>query len=145
MQGPLGNIGRLFLLDTKEDGECLRISVQEIVDAVENHEHSTIKEHNHVKFKVSAGDKYHDIMTYDQIVSKIEQEIEIESDIVWKFKPITAHKGSLAPHQRNYTGSLYNGMVEWENEEITSEPLSIIAADNCRLHNICPQEQPTGT
>ena len=121
-------IGRSFLLDTNEDGERLRARVQEIVDAVEDHEYSTIKARDHVKFKVSVGDKYHDILTYDQIVSKIEQEMD--SDIVWKFKRITAHEGPLAPNHRNYKGSLYNVMVEWENGEITSEPLSIIAADD---------------
>jgi len=121
-------IGRSFLLDTNEDGERLRVRVQEIVDAVEDHEYSTIKARDHVRFKVSAGDKYEDIMTYDQIVSKIEQEMD--SDIVWKFKRITAHEGPLAPNHRNYKGSLYNVMVEWENGEITSEPLSVIAADD---------------
>lgn len=121
-------IGRSFLLDTNEDGERLRVRIQEIVDAVEDHEYSTIKSRDHVRFKVSAGDKYEDIMTYDQIVSKIEQEMD--SDIVWKFKRITAHEGPLAPNHRNYKGSLYNVMVEWENGEITSEPLSVIAADD---------------
>ena len=121
-------IGRSFLLDTNEDGERLRVRVQEIVDAVENHEYSTIKARDHVRFKVSAGDKYEDIMTYDQIVSKIEEEMD--SDIVWKFKRITAHEGPLAPNHRNYKGSSYNVMVEWENGEITSEPLSVIAADD---------------
>jgi len=41
-------IGRSFLLDTNEDGERLRVRVQEIVDAVEDHEYSTIKARDHV-------------------------------------------------------------------------------------------------
>ena len=120
-------IGRSFLLDL-EDGERARVHVQEVVDAVEDHEYSTQLERGHVKFKVKAGDKYEDVMTYDQIVSKIEQEMD--SDIIWKFKRITSHEGPLTPKHSNYKGSMYNVMVEWENGEITSEPLSIIAADD---------------
>ena len=121
-------IGRSFLLDTDENGERQRAHVQAIVDAVENHEYSTGIEPDHVKFKVSVGDKYEDIMTYDQIISKLEQDME--GDIVWKFKRITGHEGPLVPKHRNYKGSPYNVMVEWENGEITSEPLSVIAADD---------------
>jgi hypothetical protein len=121
-------IGRSFLLDANVDGERIRARVQEIVDAVENHEHSTTLEPEHVKFKVSVGDKYEDIMTYDQIISKLEAELD--GEVIWKFKRITAHEGPLVPNHRNYKGSLYNVMVEWENGEITSEPLSIIAADD---------------
>ena len=120
-------IGRSFLLDLK-DGERARVLVQEVVDAVEDHEYSTQLERGHVRFKVKAGDKYEDVMTYDQIVSKIEQEMD--SDIIWKFKRITAHEGPLTSKHSNYKGSKYNVMVEWENGEITSEPLSIIAADD---------------
>lgn len=121
-------VGRSFLLDTNEDGERMRVRVQEIVDAVENHEHSTTLESEHVKFKVSVGDKYEEIMSYDQIISKLEQELD--GDIIWKFKRITAHEGPLMPNHRNYKGSSYNVMVEWENGEITREPLSNIAADD---------------
>jgi hypothetical protein len=106
----------------------MRVRVQEIVDAVENHEHSTTLEPEHVKFKVSVGDKYEEIMSYDQIISKLEQELD--GDIIWKFKRITAHEGPLMPNHRNYKGSSYNVMVEWENGEITREPLSNIAADD---------------
>jgi len=120
-------IGRSFLLDA-ENGERTRARVQEVVDAVEDHEYSTQLDRGHVKFKVSVGDKYEDIMTYDQIISKIEQELD--GDVVWKFKRIVSHEGPLTKNHDNYKGSLYNVMVEWENGEISSEPLSIIAADD---------------
>ena len=48
--------------------------------------------------------------------------------IVWKFKCITSHQGSLKPEHKDYNGSSYNVMVEWENGEITTEPLTVIAA-----------------
>jgi hypothetical protein len=40
------------------------------------------------------------------------------------------HQGPLLQHDKDYTGSRFNLLVEWENGEITTEPLSVIAADN---------------
>ena len=56
---------------------------------------------------------------------------------MWKFKRITAHKRPLRQDLPNYNVSLCNVVIEWENGEITSEPLSVIAADDpvtCALH-----------
>jgi hypothetical protein len=49
---------------------------------------------------------------------------------VWKYRCIKAHEGPLKKSHPNYKGSLYNVLIEWENEEITNEPLTIIAADD---------------
>ena len=49
---------------------------------------------------------------------------------LWKFRCILAHEGLLKPSDPSYKGSKYNVMIEWENGEITSEPLTIIAADD---------------
>jgi hypothetical protein len=40
------------------------------------------------------------------------------------------HQGPLLWHDKDYNGSRFNVLVEWENGEITTEPLSVIAADN---------------
>jgi hypothetical protein len=40
------------------------------------------------------------------------------------------HQGPLLQHDKDYNGSRFNVQVEWENGEITTEPLSVIAADN---------------
>jgi hypothetical protein len=45
-----------------------------------------------------------------------------ESDIQWKFLCIVSHE--------YYKGSQCNVLIEWENGEITSEPLKVIAADD---------------
>jgi Reverse transcriptase (RNA-dependent DNA polymerase) len=44
-----------------------------------------------------------------------------ESDIQWKFRRIVSHESN---------GSQCNVLIEWENGEITSEPLKVIAADD---------------
>jgi hypothetical protein len=51
-------------------------------------------------------------------------------DIKWKFKHITYYQGPLKSDHLDYKGSTYNGMIEWENGEVTTEPRSIIAADD---------------
>ena len=51
-------------------------------------------------------------------------------DIVWKFCQIIGHQGPLKPSDPEYQGSQFNICIEWENGEITNEPLGIIAADD---------------
>ena len=57
-------------------------------------------------------------------------ERDEEDATVWKFRRIVAHEGPLIPSHPNYKGSTYNVMVEWEDGQVTSEPLSIIGADD---------------
>ena len=66
-------------------------------------------------------------MTYQQIMDHIEKD---DSEIYWKFKRIIGHQGPLYPDDPHYNGSMYNVQVEWENGEVTYEPLAIIAADD---------------
>jgi hypothetical protein len=40
------------------------------------------------------------------------------------------HQGPLLQHDKDYNGSRFNVLVKWKNGEITTEPLSVIAADN---------------
>ena len=62
---------------------------------------------------------------------------DTDTDIKWKFRRIISHEGPLQPNNNKYKGSLYNIMIEWENGEVTSEPLTVIAADDpvtCALY-----------
>jgi hypothetical protein len=49
--------------------------------------------------------------------------------IVWHFRGIVGHQGPLLHSDPNYKGYKFNVMVEWENGETTTEPLSVIATD----------------
>jgi hypothetical protein len=50
---------------------------------------------------------------------------------VWKFCWVMGHQGPLLHNdKKDYNRSLYNVMTEWENGEVTAEPLSIIAKDD---------------
>jgi len=64
-------------------------------------------------------------------------EREKEQDTIWKFKRIVGHSGPLMKDNSKYKRSKWNVMMEWENGEITKEPLTIIGADDpiaCALY-----------
>ena len=119
-------IGRTFLMEEMEDGQKHRAR---IVEAIEDHDEKTKSSPDHVKFKVSVNDdQYEEVLSYTEIVSRLEQDED--GDVIWKFRRITGHEGPLTKHHPNYRGSNYNVMVEWENGEVTAEPLTTIAADD---------------
>ena len=71
-------------------------------------------------------EKAEEIFTYNQVLDYLSRD---DGEVVWKFKKISSHQGPLKPDHPDYKGSTYNVTVEWENGEVTSEPLSVIAAD----------------
>ena len=66
-------------------------------------------------------------MAYNEILERLEEDDN--NPTVWKFKRIVSHQGPLSHNHPSYMGSTYNVTMEWENGEITPEPLSIIAKD----------------
>ena len=72
-------------------------------------------------------DQYEEIILYNDLINSLDKDGE---NIVWKFRRITAHQGPLRSNDKDWRGSSYNVMIEWENGEITTEPLSIIGADD---------------
>ena len=69
------------------------------------------------------------IISYNQVLNYLEKEHQ-EDESLYKFRAITDYHGPLKKNDLNYNGSLYNVMVEWETEEMTEEPLSIITQDD---------------
>ena len=84
------------------------------------------------------NNKIKEVFSYNKILDFIEQGED--NTIKCKFKRITAHEGPLKPNHSNYNGSIYNVMIEWKNEEITFEPLSIIGADDPVTYTIYSRE-----
>ena len=82
-----------------------------------------------IKFYISVNDdQFEEVMSYNEVLNHIESDED--ETIVWKFKHITGHEGPLTQNHPNYNGCKYNVMVEWETREVTSEPLTVIAADD---------------
>ena len=119
-------VGRTFLLDKQENGQRFRAR---IVQLVEDHESSVENNPARVKFVCSVNDNQaEEILTYNQLLDYISSDEN--SDIVWKFQRIISHQGPLKPDHCDYKGSSYNVMIEWENGEVTAEPLQVIASDD---------------
>jgi len=122
---PSDLIGRTFLMD-QENGERKRVLVQSVVD-----DYLDTVEQNPDRIrllcKFSEEDR-EELIAYNEILDYLERQEQDEH--LWKFRRITGHEGPLEKHHTSYKGSRYNVMIEWENGEITSEPLSNIASDD---------------
>ena len=120
-------VGRTFLLDPQEDGQRFRAR---IVKLIEDHEESVEENPTKLKFVISVNDdKAEEIITYNKLLDYLAKQDE-DNEVVWKFRRIVSHQGPLKPGDKDYKGSNYNVMIEWETGEITSEPLKLIAADD---------------
>jgi hypothetical protein len=124
---PYKLVGRTFLMDPQDNGQCFRA---QIVDRVEDHQSKVRKSDHHHKFRISVNDdQYEEVITYNELVDFIQKNEENDA-IVWRFRRIVRHQGPLLCSDPNYKGSKFNVMVEWENGETATEPLSIIATND---------------
>jgi hypothetical protein len=116
----------LPFLTEQDDGQKHRAR---IVTAIEDHDANTKKNLKQMHFVCSVNDdKYEEIMTYNQIMDHIEQSEE--DAIVWRLKQIAGHEGPLTKNHPMWKGSTYNVIVEWENREITNEPMTTFESDD---------------
>jgi hypothetical protein len=69
------------------------------------------------------------VITYNELMDFIQKNEENDA-IVWHFRQIIWHQGPLLRSDPDYQGSKIDVTVEWEIRETTTEPLSVIAADN---------------
>jgi hypothetical protein len=114
-------------MDTQEDGQRFCAC---IVECISDHESNVHHSDDHVKFRIFVNeDEYKEIITYNELMDFIEKNQE-NNAIVWRFQCIVGHQGLLLLHDKDYNGSRFNMLVKWENGEITTEPLLVIAADN---------------
>jgi hypothetical protein len=119
-------IGRSFLLSDQPDGNKSRAC---IVKLIEDHDHKVETNKDRIKFLLSVNeDTSEEVITYNQLLDYLAKDDN--NDVVWKFKRIINHEGPLSSKHPNFKGSSYNIMIEWENGEISTEPLQIIAKDD---------------
>jgi hypothetical protein len=113
--------------DTQEDGQRFHAR---IVECISDHESNVRCSDDHVKFRISVNeDEYEEIITYNELMDFIEKN-QGNDAIVWRFRCIVGHQGPLLWHDKDYNGSRFNVLVKWENGEITTEPVLVIAADD---------------
>jgi hypothetical protein len=120
-------LGCTFLMDTQEDGQRFHVC---IVECISDHESNIRLSDDQVKFQISINDdEDQEIITYNELMDFIEKNQENDA-IVWQFQHIVGHQCPLLWHDKDYNGSRFNVLVKWENGEIMTEPLSVIAADD---------------
>ena len=128
---PKDLIGRTFLKDAEEDGQRFRARV---VRAIVEKDNDLKKGVEYMKFICEVPNSTADeIFTYNEILDHIERdnsEVENDTEMLYKFRRIAAHQGPLRPTDKEYKGSMYNVLVEWETGETTYEPLDMIASDD---------------
>ena len=113
-------IGKTFLMDVQEDGTRQRARIVEMIGHNQNS--------SDARFRCKVGENLDEIIAYNDIIDYINKDVDQE--VLWRFKRITGHQGPLNTNDANYKGAQYNVQVEWENGEITFEPLTTIATDD---------------
>ena len=98
------------------------------MDAIENRRKGN-KDLSDFKVKYTK-DQMEDIMSYNDIMNHIHRDRIEDGGNIWKFCQILGHTGPLDHRSPGYKNSLYNLEIEWENGEITFEPLSEMIADD---------------
>jgi hypothetical protein len=123
---PEDHIGRSFLMDKQEDGQQYRGRIVQLI----NDDESMVEDSpTRIRFLVSVNnDQAEEIITHNKLLDYLANDAEI--DIVWKFRRIISHNGPFQANHPEYKGSQYNLVIDWENGEITTEPLSMMAADD---------------
>jgi hypothetical protein len=74
-----------------------------------------------------------EILTYNEILDHIEKDnndIDNDTQHLYKFRRISAHQGPLRSSDKDYKGLLFNVLVEWETGETTYDSLDLIASDD---------------
>jgi hypothetical protein len=82
------------------------------------------------KFKCLVGeDKFEEILSYNKEMQHIEKNND-DGETFWKYKRISGHEGPLNKNHSSWKGDKYNVKVEWENGEVSYEPLHTIASND---------------
>ena len=63
-------------------------------------------------------------------LEQAEEQDNSMDQALYKFRAIIGHKFPLNVTDPDWKGSKYNVQIEWETDEITFEPLGVIAADD---------------
>jgi hypothetical protein len=134
-------IGRTFLKETEEDGQWFRAHVvRGVIDKGDELKQGSA----YLKFICEVPNSTVDeIFTYNEILDHIEKDnndMESDTEQLFKFCRIAAHQGHLHSSDKDWKGSSYNVLVEWETGETTYERLNTIAADDPVTCTECAKE-----
>jgi hypothetical protein len=113
----------------EEDDDGLRFRAC-IIEVLDDHEKNIANNPVLKKFKcLAGGDEFEEILSYNEEMQHIEKNND-DGETFWKYKWISGHKGPLNKNQSSWKGDKYNVKVEWENGEVSYEPLHTIASND---------------
>jgi len=128
-------IGRTYLNPVEEYGNQIRMKLSEFIDRKTRNLHNNPEM---MKFIAENGDgSYEEILTYNQLLDKIENQSDGYDDINY-LQSIIGHEGPFSSNDERYKGSKWNVKVIWDNGDDTYDPLGIIAETDpvtCALYS----------
>ena len=132
-QGPLTPdelIGRSILLEEDADGQRLKAKIVRKIIAYDEDAQKEI-----TKFLVEVPDgKMDQLRDYADLLEALDKQSEtIGGTQYWNWINISGHQGPLDKKDKNWKGSKYNLLVNWETGESTFEPMTILEKDNAEL------------
>jgi hypothetical protein len=120
-------VGQTFLMEEDDDGLHCRACIIEVLD---DHEKNVANNLVLKKFKCLVGeDEFEEILSYNEVMQHIEKDND-DGETFWKYKRISGHEDPLNKNRSSWKGDKYNVKVEWENGEVSYEPLHMIGADD---------------
>ena len=77
------------------------------------------------KFKIKYNEfQVEDTLAYNKIMNYLHPDELEEDGHVWAYRKILSHAGLFTSKDPQHRGSSFNSMVEWENGNISEEPLN---------------------
>jgi hypothetical protein len=58
------------------------------------------------------------------------EKVDDDGETFWQCKRMSGHEGPLNKNHSSWKGDKYYVKVEWENGEVSYEPLNMVAADD---------------
>ena len=76
------------------------------------------------------SDQVNDTMAYNEIMNYLHRDELDEEGHIWSYRKVLAHTGPFTNKDKEYKGSSYNVLIEWENGDVTEEPLNWMIKEN---------------
>jgi hypothetical protein len=115
---PKDLIGRTFLKDSEAEGQRFWARV---FQAITEKDEDMKKGPEYLRFICEVTNyNVDEILTYNEFldhINKVNSEIDINTEQLYKFQQISAHQGPLQPLDKDYKGSAYKVLMEWETGE----------------------------
>jgi hypothetical protein len=115
-------------LKTQEDGTVLRATV---VRKLKDADSLSRKK---IKFLLELGEgQLEELIEYGELSRIISEQLDQENgiyDVPYLFQSVIGHQGPLKKGDKEYNGSSYNVLVQWDDGSKTYEPLDIIFKDD---------------